>query len=306
VRIVIAGSSGFLGGHLMPTLRANGHDVVRLVRRTPARPDEVRWNPAEGEVDAEVLGTADAVINLAGANINEHRWTDEFKATLRSSRVEPTHTLATAIAGLPADRRPGVLLNASAVGWYEDTGDRPVTEDGPAGTGFFAELSRAWEAATEPASVAGVRVVRMRTGFPLASDGGLLKPMLLQFRLFAGGRLGDGRQYVPWISMPDWLGAVRFLLDRSDLSGPVNLTGPEPVTNATLSDALGHLLHRPAFWPIPRAALRVALGELGGEAVVSQRILPGVLTSAGYEFRHSTVESALRHAVTREEFPDAR
>ncbi len=304
MRIVIAGSSGFLGGHLMPSLRANGHDIVRLVRRTPGRPDEIRWNPADTELDPAALAGADAVINLAGVNIADRRWTDEFKAQLRSSRVEATNTLATAIATLPAGQRPATLINASAVGWYHDTGDRAVTEDGPAGDGFFAELCRAWEAATEPAEHAGTRVVRIRTGFPLAADGGLLKPMLLQFKLFAGGRLGSGRQYVPWLSMPDWLGAVRFLLDRPDLAGPVNLTGPNPVTNAALSDAVGRLLHRPSFWPVPRAAIRVALGELGAEATVSLRVLPGVLTAAGFAFRHSTVESALRHAVRPE--PESR
>lgn len=297
MRIVLAGSSGFLGGHLIPALRTDGHDLIRLVRRAPTSPTEVRWNPARGELDPGVLADTDVVINLAGVNIAAHRWTEGFKAQLRSSRVDSTAAIARTAAGLPAAHRPRTLLNASAVGFYGDTGDRPVTEDAPAGDGFFADLARDWEAATGPAEEAGVRVVRLRTGFPLAADGGMLKPMLIQFRLFAGGRMGSGRHYLPWISMADWVGAVCFLLDRVDIAGAVNLCGPDPVRNTEFARVLGRVLHRPAFWPIPSPALRVALGGLANEALASLRVLPGVLTEAGYGFQHRDLEAALRAAL---------
>jgi len=297
MRIVVAGSSGFLGGHLLAALHTDGHDVTRLVRRPPTSPDEVRWDPGRGELDPGVLADTDAVINLTGVNIGARRWTDEFKAELRASRVEPTAALARTAAALPEPHRPKALFNASAVGYYGDTDDRTVTEQSPSGEGFFAALCRDWEAATEPAEEAGIRVVRLRTGLPLAANGGLLKPLLLQFRLFAGGRIGTGRQFMPWISMADWVGAIRFLLYRVDISGPVNLCGPNPVRNAEFARALGAVLHRPAILPVPWLAMRAVLGELADEAVASVRVLPGVLTQTGYEFQHSDVRAALRAAL---------
>jgi uncharacterized protein (TIGR01777 family) len=297
MRIVIAGGSGFLGERLLPALRADGHELVRLVRRPPGRADEVRWDPARSRLEPEAVAGADAVINLAGANPSERRWTPAFKRLILSSRVEPTSTLARTLAALPAERRPAVLLNASAVGWYGDTGDRPVTEESPPGQGYFPQVCRRWEEATEPASDAGVRVVRLRTGLPLQADSWVFKPMILQFRLFAGGRMGSGRQYLPWIAMADWLAAVRFLLDHTDIAGPVNLVSPEPVREAEFARALGRVLHRPAIWPIPAFALRLALGEYGSQAVISQRVLPGVLTGAGFPFQYSTVDTALRAAL---------
>jgi uncharacterized protein (TIGR01777 family) len=188
-------------------------------------------------------------------------------------------------------------VNASAVGFYGDTGDRPVDEQSARGTGFLADLCRDWEAATGPAEEAGVRVVHARTGFPLDRDGGFLKPLLLLFRFGAGGKLASGRQYLSWISMPDWLGAVRFILDREDLAGPVNVTSPAPVTNAEFTRVLGRQVNRPTLVSAPRLALRVVLGELGDEALASQRVLPGALTSAGFEFRYPDLAPALRWAV---------
>lgn len=300
MRIVVAGASGFLGGHLRPSLSADGHEITQLVRRPPATPGQARWDPARGELDPKVLSGVDAVINLAGVNIADRRWNDEFRALLRNSRVDSTDTLATALAALPSAERPAVLLNQSAVGYYGDTGDRVVTEESPSGKGFFAELCRAWEAAAAPAERAGVRVVKMRTGLPLDAHGGVFKPFLLQFRVFAGGRMGSGRQYIPWISLPDWLDAVRFLLAREDIAGPVNVVGPDPVPNAEFAAVLGRLLRRPAFWRIPGFAMRVAIGELSDEgALVSQRVLPKVLTDADFHFRHSTVEAAMREALSR-------
>ncbi|MGI5237049.1 TIGR01777 family oxidoreductase [Dactylosporangium sp. CA-139066] len=294
MQILIAGASGFLGRHLVSHLRNAGHHVTPLVRRPP-RPGEVRWDPTAGVLDASVVAKADAVINLAGAGVGDKRWTAEYKKVLLDSRVDTTRTIALAVAA--AERKPRVLLNASAVGYYGDTGDRAVDESSPAGEGFLADLCKVWEAATHPAEDAGTRVVLMRTGFPLDKEAGLLKPLYLQFRLFAGGRMGDGRQYMPWISVPDWLGAVSFLLDR-EISGPVNLTGPEPVTNAEFSAALGRVLNRPDLLPVPGFALRMAVGEFGREALASQRVMPAVLVRAGFTFAHQTVDEALQQAVS--------
>ncbi|HTJ32203.1 MAG TPA: TIGR01777 family oxidoreductase [Dactylosporangium sp.] len=294
MQILISGASGFLGRRLVRHLREAGHGVTPLVRRPP-RPGEVRWDPTAGVLDASVVAKADAVINLSGAGVGDKRWTAQYKKVLLDSRVDTTHTIARAIAA--AETRPRVLLNASAVGYYGDTGDREVDESSPAGEGFLADLCKVWEAATHPAEDAGTRVALLRTGFPLDREGGLLKPLYLQFRLFAGGRMGSGRQYLPWISVPDWLDAVTFVLERQ-ISGPVNLTGPEPVTNAEFSAALARAMHRPNLLPVPSIALRVAAGEFGREALASQRVLPAVLVREGFTFAHRTVDEALQQAVS--------
>ncbi len=295
MRIVMAGASGFLGSRLSRFLASRGHDVIRLVRRDPCGGGELVWHPRTGLLDPAALAGTDAVINLAGAGV-ARRWTAGHKEIIRDSRVDTTTTLARAIAASPAS--PAVLLNASAVGYYGDTGDRHVDEHSPAGDGFLAGVCRVWEAATRPAEDAGVRVVHLRTGYPLSPDGGLLKPLVLPFRLGAGGRLGGGGQYWPWIALGDWLEAVRFLLRRDDVAGPVNLVGPHPVTNTEFTAALAQVLHRPAVLPVPGPALRLVLGEFATEVLASQRVLPTVLTGAGFEFRHRDVESALRAALT--------
>jgi uncharacterized protein (TIGR01777 family) len=293
VRIVISGSSGYLGGALVARLREAGHEVVRLVRRDPTGPDEARWNPGVEPLRGTEI-EADAVVNLSGAGVADRRWDAAYKELIRSSRVGPTATLAAAIA--ESARPPGVLLNASAVGYYGDTGDREVDESSPPGEGYFPEVCQAWEGATAPAERAGVRVVHLRTGLVLGPGGGLLKPMLLPFRLGVGGRLGNGRQWMPWISLADWVSATEALLTL-DVTGPVNLTGPAPVRNAEFTRTLGRVLRRPAVLTVPGVALRVALGEFGGEALVGQRVLPAVLTGAGYRFRHPDLESALRWSL---------
>jgi uncharacterized protein (TIGR01777 family) len=297
MRILMAGASGFLGTRLVDRLTADGHEVIRLVRRPPRGAGESRWDPAGGQLDPAALAGADAVINLAGAGVGDKRWTDQYKAVIRSSRVDSTYTLATAIAAAPEDQRPPALLNASAVGWYGDTGERAVEEDAPAGEGFLADVCRVWEAATGPAEDAGVRVVRLRTGLPLHRDGGFLKPQLLPFRAGVGGKLGGGRQWVPWISMADWLSAVLFLLARDDLAGPVNVVGPAPVTNAEFTREFAAALHRPAVIPIPGLALRLALGGLAAEALGSSRVLPGMLSKAGFTYRHPDLKTALHAAL---------
>ncbi|MFI6329354.1 TIGR01777 family oxidoreductase [Micromonospora chersina] len=298
MRILMAGVSGFLGTRLVDRLTADGHQVTRLVRRAPRTPDERQWNPSAAQLDPQVVADADAVVNLAGAGVGDKRWNDAYRGLIRSSRVDSTTTLAITMAGLPAADRPAVLLNSSAVGWYGNTGDRTVEEDSPAGEGFLADVCRVWEAATRPAEDAGVRVVRLRTGLPLHRDGGMLKPQLLPFRLGVGGKLGNGRQWLPWISLRDWLDGVTFLLGRDDLAGPVNVVGPAPVTNAEFTRELARQLHRPAVMPIPALALKVALGGFAHEALTSTRVLPGVLGRAGFTWTHPDLRGALHAALT--------
>lgn len=299
MRIVMAGSSGLLGSRLRASISEDGHEVTRLVRRSPRAENERQWDPHSGTVDPSVLAGADAVVNLAGAGVEDKRWSDSYKQTLITSRTRPTSTLAQALAGLSAGQRPPLLVNASAVGFYGDTGDTVVDEGSLAGTGFFPDLCQAWERSTIPAREAGVRVVLLRSGLVLDSAGGLLRPIALATRLFAGGPLAGGRNWMPWISMADWIGAVRFLMDREDLAGPVNVVGPDPVRNKDFTAALARALRRPAPWPIPKFALRIVLGEFANEAVANQRVLPAVLNRAGYTFEHSDVDSALRVALTR-------
>jgi uncharacterized protein (TIGR01777 family) len=297
MRILMAGASGFLGTRLADRLRGAGHEITRLVRRPPEAPDERAWRPSAGELDPALVAQADAVINLAGAGVGDKRWTARYKSTIRSSRVDSTGTIAAAIRTLPAQDRPQVLLQGSAVGWYGDTGDRRVTEDAPAGTGFLADVCRVWEAAARPAEDAGTRVVLLRTGLPLDERGGLLKPQMLLFRLGVGGRLGNGRQWVPWMALADWLDAAEFVLGRGDIAGPVNMVGPDPVTNAAFTEVFGRVLHRPTVTFVPGIALQVVLGEFAGEALRSQRVMPGALSRAGFAWNHPTIESALRAAL---------
>jgi uncharacterized protein (TIGR01777 family) len=293
VRVLMSGASGFLGTRLASTLTAAGHEVHHLVRREPRAAGESRWDPARGEVDAAEIEAADAVVNLSGVT-GFRRWTPSFKQEMRASRLGPTTTLATAIAA--AGRKPSVLVNASGVHYYAGAqpDDAVLDEQSPAGTGFLTELCKEWEAATAPAADAGVRVVYLRTGLPLDRDGGFLRPMSLLFRLGLGGKLAGGDAYMPWISMPDWLGATRFVIERADVSGPVNLTGPEPVTNAEFTRTFGHLVHRPALIPVPRFGMELVFGEFAEVALASLRVIPATLTTAGYRFQHADMASALR------------
>jgi len=297
MRIVIGGSSGYLGTALVDRLRDAGHKVLRLVRQDSDRPDEITWRPNVEPLDPAVVDGADAAINLAGVGVGDHRWNDAYKALIRASRVNSTHALAVAIAGAAAP--PRVLLNASAIGFYGDTGDTEVDESAPAGEGFLPDTCQAWEAATEPAEDAGIRVAHLRTGLVLGPDGGLLKPIARLFRFGLGGRLGNGRQWMSWMSLRDWVAATEYLLTADDLTGAVNVTGPAPVTNAEFTRTLAGILHRPALFPVPVFALRLVLGEFGGEAVRSQRVLPAALATAGYRFEDKDVASALRWSLDR-------
>ncbi|MEV7967834.1 TIGR01777 family oxidoreductase [Sphaerisporangium sp. NPDC088356] len=303
--VVVTGSSGLLGSALVRALRDQDRSVIRLVRRTPEAPDEAFWDPREGLLDPTVLEGAEAVVHLAGAGIADKRWTDDYRRELVDSRVEGTRTLATTIAAL--ERKPGVLLSGSAIGFYGDTGEHPVEESwepparprgrgGPPAHGqWLAELVRAWEAEVTPAEEAGVRVVRMRTGHVLTGTGGFLGKMLPIFKLGLGAPLGSGRQYTSWISLPDWLGAVTHLLAEPEVSGPVNLTAPTPVTNAEFTRALGRALRRPTMpVAVPGFALRAGVGDLADEGVlIGQRVLPRRLLEMGYRFRHPRLDKAL-------------
>jgi uncharacterized protein (TIGR01777 family) len=296
MKVVVTGASGFIGMALVGSLRADGHDVVRLVRRAPSGADEARWDPASGTVGETVLDGADAVVNLAGPGIGDKRLTPSYKAEVRNSRIDATTTIAKAVA----DRNDTVkvLVSASAVGWYGDRGDDVLTESEPAGTDFLAELVRDWEAATASATDAGVRVVMTRTGIVLGRGGGALGRMLPIFKAGLGGRLGSGKQWVSWISLDDEVAAIRFAIDHPSLAGPVNLTAPHPVTNREQTAALGHALHRPAVAAVPRTALRIALGEFADLGVLaSQRALPQRLQDAGFAFQHPTIDAALAAAV---------
>jgi len=300
MRIVMAGGSGFLGTSLRRRLANDGHEVVQLVRGRTAGAGQREWHPDRGELDRHVLADADAVVNLAGAGVGDKRWNAAYKRILVESRVGPTGTIARALATLPASQRPAVLLNASAIGFYGDTGETAVDEESPPGQGFFPRLCQAWEAATLPAQAAGVRTMALRTGLVLDRDGGLLKRLLLPFSLGLGGRLSDGRQWTSWISLDDWVGAVVFLLARADgLAGPVNLVGPAPVRNIELTRALGTVLRRPTVVPVPAIGLRLLLGEFAGEALASQRVLPGALQRVGFGFRQPDLDRALRAALRR-------
>ncbi|MGV9598221.1 TIGR01777 family oxidoreductase [Streptosporangium sandarakinum] len=291
--IIVTGSSGLLGSALVRPLRADGTRVVRLVRRAPQGPDEAFWDPAEGTLDPAVLEGARAVVHLAGAGIGDRRWNEEYKREIVRSRVEGTATVARALAGLPAGP---ALLSASAIGFYGDTGDREVDETSPPGSGFLArDVVVPWEAATRPAAEAGVRVALLRTGLVLSRDGGMLARILPLFRAGTGAPLGSGRQYMSWISLDDWVGAVRYILNDPEMSGPVNLTAPEPVTNERFTRALGRAVHRPTMpVAVPGFMLRAVLGEFAGEGVlIGQRVLPRRLLEAGHSFRHIRLDDAL-------------
>ncbi|WP_399092041.1 TIGR01777 family oxidoreductase [Streptomyces sp. BBFR2] len=293
MRIAITGSTGLIGSALVRSLRADGHTPVRLVRRPPAAPDEVRWDPRRQEVDTAGLAGCEAVVHLAGAGVGDHRWTAAYKREIHDSRVRGTTAVATALASL--DTPPRVFVCASAIGYYGDTGARRTDETAPAGEGFLPGVCVDWEDAAAPAEEAGIRTAFARTGLVVARSGGAWGRLFPLFRLGLGGRLGDGSQYWSFISLHDHIAALRHLID-GDLAGPVNLTAPEPVTNREVTAAMGRVLHRPTPFPVPAAALRLALGEFSADVLGSQRVIPRRLLDDGFTFAHPGIEQAIRAA----------
>ncbi|WP_328998587.1 TIGR01777 family oxidoreductase [Kribbella sp. NBC_00709] len=294
MKYVLAGASGFLGKALTRDLVADGHQVLRLVRRTPSTPDEIRWDPAHGQVDPATLGDPDVLVNLAGANIGRP-WTPTYRNTIRESRVSTTSTLATVAARL--DRRPVVITQSGVGGYGMDLGDRILTEDSELGDGFLSDIVRLWEGALEPASAAGSRVAALRTGVVLDRKAPAFQLLSLPFRLGLGGRLGPGTQYFPVVSLTDWLRAVRFVAENETLEGPVNIVLPTPAMNTEFTEALATALNRPAFVPVPGFLMKAALGEFAWELIGSKRALPTRLQSAGFTFHHPTTATALSAAL---------
>jgi uncharacterized protein (TIGR01777 family) len=299
MRVAISGASGLIGSALARDLSADGVNVVRLVRRDAGAADEIGWHPEAGPdgldpggLDPAALRGVDAVVHLSGAPVAGGRWTPARKALLRDSRIKSTAVLAAAMAA--ADPGPRVFLCGSAIGYYGDTGDRVVDESAPPGTGFLAELVRDWESATDPAKAAGLRVANLRSGVVLSASGGMLGPLMLPFKLGLGAKVGSGRQYFSWISVTDEVRAIRFLLDNSAVAGPVNLTAPEPVTNAQFTAAFARALGRPAALAVPSVVMKTALGELASELLGSARVVPSKLTEAGFGFTYPDIDSALR------------
>lgn len=295
MRIAVSGSSGLIGSALVRSLRTDRHDVLRLVRREASAPDEVRWDPEKAYVDTARLAGCDAVVHLAGAGVADRRWTESYKRVLRDSRVLGTAAVADAVASL--DRPPSVLVCGSAIGYYGDTGDRRVDETAPPGRGFLADLCQEWEAAADPAMAAGIRTAYARTGLVVSRKGGAWGRLFPIFRAGLGGRLGNGRQYWSFISLHDHIAALRHLIETESLSGPVNLTGPEPLTNREVTAAMGRVLHRPTPFPVPAAVLRLALGEFAEDVTGSQRVTPRKLLDSGFEFAFPGIDDALRAAL---------
>ena len=307
MRIAITGSSGLIGAALTASLRADGHEVVRLVRRPPRAHgahsvDEVRWDPRAADAGDPALSGVDTVVHLAGAGVGDHRWTAAYKAEIRASRVLATRALASALAATKP--MPKAFVCASAIGWYGDTGGREVTESAPAGKAFLSRVVHDWEAAADPAREAGIRVAHLRSGLVLGGGGGVLGRLALPARLGVLPRFGDGRQVMSWISLTDEIRAIRFLLDGAGAdgrSGAYNLTAPNPVTDDELTAALHAAYKRPDFrWlRVPAFLLRLGLGEMSAELLTSARVLPARLLDAGFSFDHPTVGAALAAELPR-------
>ncbi|WP_435857415.1 TIGR01777 family oxidoreductase [Streptomyces longwoodensis] len=294
-RIAVAGASGLIGNALVRSLTADGFEVRRLVRRAARDPQEVCWDPEQEYVDAAGLAGCDAVVNLAGAGVGDRRWSEAYKKRIHDSRVLGTRALARAVAAL--DERPSVLVNGSAMGIYGETGDRIADEDAPPGRGFLPELCVEWEAAAAPAEEAGVRTVFARTGLVVARQGGAWGRLFPLFKAGLGGRIGDGRQYWSYIALHDEVAAIRHLLDRDDLSGPFNLTAPEPLTNREITAAMGRVLGRPTVFAVPAPVLRMVLGEMAGDVLGSARVVPRRLLESGFRFAFPGIDDAIRAAL---------
>jgi uncharacterized protein (TIGR01777 family) len=297
MKIVISGASGLIGTQLVAKLSSSGHEVIRLVRRSP-KAGEIQWNPKSGTLDAAALEGTDAVIHLSGAGIGDKRWSAAYRKEILDSRTDTTALLAKTIASL--SRKPSVFLSGSAIGIYGARNDEQLTEVSTHGTGFLAEVCEQWEAAAKPAVDAGVRTVYLRTGIVLSPKGGALKKLLPLFKLGVGGKFGNGKQWQSWISIDDEIGAIEYLL-TANVSGAVNLTAPNPVTNAEFTKVLASVLKRPAIVPVPTFAPKILLGGELADALLftGQRVIPAALNASGYTFKHTTLESALRSLLSK-------
>jgi uncharacterized protein (TIGR01777 family) len=297
MKIVISGASGLIGTQLVAKLSSNGHEVVSLVRRS-SKAGEIQWNPKSGTLDAAALEGTDAVIHLSGAGIGDKRWTDGYRKEILDSRTATTALLANTMASL--SRKPSVFLSGSAIGIYGARNDEQLTEVSTHGTGFLAEVCEQWEAAAKPAVDAGIRTVYLRTGIVLSPKGGALKKLLPLFKLGVGGKFGNGKQWQSWISIDDEIGAIEYLL-TANVSGAVNLTAPNPVTNAEFTKVLASVLKRPAIVPVPTFAPKILLGGELADALLftGQRVIPAALNASGYTFKHTTLESALRSLLSK-------
>jgi uncharacterized protein (TIGR01777 family) len=298
-RMLLSGASGMLGKAISAALTQRGANLVKLVRHDPKAVDEMHWNPMEGKISSrETLEGLTAAFHLSGANVSSRRWTAKYKREMTESRVNTTHFLAETLARL--ENPPSVLITASAVGFYGDRGDEILDETSSAGHGYFPDLCAAWEAAAQPAIDAGIRVVHLRFGVVLGPDGGALARLAPMFRLGIGGKLGDGHQWMSWVSETDVVDAALFALDHHEISGSFNTVAPNPVTNAEFTRDLAHAVHRPAILPAPAFALRLAFGEMADEALLaSTRAIPTRLLTAGFRFTYPTLPEALTAALRK-------
>ena len=298
MKIAVTGASGMVGSAFCSLATTGGHRVLRLVRRKSESPEEISWDPHTGKIDAEALRGVDAVVHLAGDNISEGRWTTAKKQRIRSSRVDGTRLISETLAKL--DDKPRTMIAASAIGYYGNRGDEQLDESASVGTGFLADVVRDWEAATQPARDSGIRVVNLRLGVVISPQGGALRKMLTPFKLGLGGPVGNGRQYMSWISIDDAIGSIHHALMTDSLEGPVNAVAPGAVTNREFTKTLGRVLRRPTIFPMPAFAAKIAFGEMANDLLLSStRVVPTRLTESDYAFRHPDLEQALRHVLGR-------